>query len=185
MTREELWATAKKNGISAICAGVSLLLGVGIYFRSDAVPEAEAELAQKSAEAERLALNVKYAEKLKEQLEAIEAANKEIDTRIIRASQMGINTQYFYKLESETGVKLVDFRPMASVPPVKGSKATFAPVGFNLSVQGTWPQVLDFVRSLEGGARYTRVLTTSVSGAASNRKGPVTLALYVELLGLP
>jgi hypothetical protein len=185
MTNEELIALLKKNPISVGCGALSLLLGVGLYFRSDAIPAAEAELAQKAAEAERLAQNIKFADKLKEQLDALVAANKEIDTRIVRASQVGNNTQYFYKLENETGVKMVDFRPLAVSAPAKGSKATFMPVGFNVSVQGTLPQILDFLRSLEGGTRFARVLTFSVSGTPANRKGPLTLAVSVELLGLP
>lgn len=185
MTGEELIALVKKNPISAGCGLLSVLLAVGIYFRGDEIPSAEAELSQKSAEAQRLAQNLINSAQLKEQLEAITAANKAIDAGIIRASQVGNNTQYFYKLESETGVKLVDFRPQAVPPPAKGSKAAFTPVTFNVGVQGTLPQVLDFLRQLENGGRYTRVLTASLSGAPANRKSPLTLTLVVELLGLP
>lgn len=185
MTKDELVTFCRKNWISVAAGGLSLLLAGWVYYRSDAIPELEAALAQKSAEAERLALNDKYAKDLKEQVEALETANKEIDTRIVRASQVGTNTQYFYKLESDTGVKMVDFRPLAIAPPAKGSKAIFTPVGFNVSVQGTLPQVLDFLRQLESGKRYSRVLTASLSGTPTNRKGPLTLSLTVELLGLP
>lgn len=185
MTNEELVALLKKNPVSVGCGVLSLALIAGLYFRSDAIPEAEAELAQKATEAERLAQNIKFSEKLKEQLDAITAANKEIDTRIVRASQVGNNTQYFYKLESETGVKLVDFRPLSVAAAAKGSKATFMPVGFNVSVQGSLPQILDFLRSLEEGTRYARVLAASLSGTPANRRGPLTLVVSVELLGLP
>ena len=185
MTSEALVALLKKNPISVGCGVLSLLLVAGLYFRSDAIPTAEAELAQKQAEAERLATNRKYSVQLKEHLDELQAANKDIDARIIRASQVGTNTQYFYKLESETGVKLVDFRPLAANPPAKGAKTAFMPVGFNVSVQGSYPQVLDFLRLLEGGARYSRVLNASLAGSVTNRKGPLTLTLNVELLGLP
>jgi hypothetical protein len=185
MTTAEQIALLKKNPVSVGCGVLSLLLIAGLYFRGDAIPAAEAELAQKAAEAERLAMNIKYSDKLKEQLEELIAANKEIDTRIIRASQMGINTQYFYKLESDTGVKMIDFRPLSVTAPAKGAKAAFSPVGFNVSVQGSLPQILDYLRLLESGVRYCRVLTASVSGNAALRKGPLTLSLSIELLGLP
>jgi len=185
MTNEEQIALLKKNPISVGCALLSILLGIGIYIRGDAIPTAEAELTQKSAEAERLAQNLKYAAQLKEQLDAIQAAGRTIDSRIIRASQVGTNTQYFYQLENDTGVKLVDFRPQGSAAPPKGSKTAFFPVAFNVSVQGTLPQVLDFVRHLEGGARYARIVTASLSTVPANRSGPLTLSLVVELLGLP
>lgn len=185
MTNEEQIALLKKNPISVGCGLLSVLLVVGVYFRSDAVPAAESELAQKSAEAERLAQNLKYSAQLKEHLDAVLEAGKTVDSRIIRASQVGTNTQYFYQLESDTGVKMVDFRPQGSSAPAKGAKSVYSPVAFIVSVQGTLPQILDFVRQLEGGARYTRVVTASVSTVPANRTGPLTLSLVVELLGLP
>lgn len=184
MTNEEQIALLKKNPISVGCGLLSILLAAGIYFRGEAIPTAEAELGQKSAEAERLAQNLKYAAQLKEHLESVQAAGKTIDSRIIRATQVGTNTQYFYQLESDTGVKLVDFRPQGSAP-AKGAKSVYTPVAFVVSVQGTLPQVLDFVRQLEGGGRYARIVTASVSTVPANRGGPLTLSLVVELLGLP
>lgn len=185
MTIQEQWALIKKHWISATCGIASLALAGGIYFLSDLIPSAEAELAEKMAEGERLSLNNKFADKLSEQYEALVGANKTVDTGITIAGQMGKNTQYFYTLESETGVKLVEFRPQAIAAPAKGAKATFTPVGFNVSTQGTLPQILDFLRRLEGGSRYARILTASVSGNVTNRKAPLTLSLSVELLGLP
>ncbi len=185
MTNEALVALLKKNPISVGCGILCLALAGGIYFRSDAIPAAEAELAQKQSEAERLSTNLQFSAQLKEQLEALVAANKEIDARIIRASQQTTNAQYFYKLESETGVKMVDFRAGVVNPPAKGTKAAFISVPFNVSVQGTYAQVLDYLRQLEAGARYSRVNSAAVSGSVTNRKGPLTLTLTLELLGLP
>jgi hypothetical protein len=74
---------------------------------------------------------------------------------------------------------------LAVNPPAKGSKSAFIPVGFSVSVQGTFPQVLDYLRQLETGAKYSRILTASVSGSVTNRKAPLTLTITVDLLGLP
>ncbi len=186
MTNDELKALVKKNPISVGCGLLSLLLGAGLYFRSGEIPAAEEELATRSAEAERLALNVKNTERLKEQLDALTAANKTIATRVVRVNEQGKNVQFFYKLFAETEVKQVDFRQAttaANMP--KGAKTAFIPVAFGLSVQGTLPQILDFLRQLEGGTHYCRVLTASVAGTAANRSGLLTLSLTLELLGLP
>jgi hypothetical protein len=185
MTNEELQAFVKKNPLPVACAVLTIAIGVAFYFRSGDIPAAEVELAQKSAEAERYALNIKYSAQLKEQLEALVAANKNVEGRLARASQQGVNTQYFYKLERETGVKLVSFGQSPSAPPVKGSKAAFMPVVFNVGVQGSLPQILDFVRQLEGGTHYVRVLTANCNIANTARSGPLTLSLTIELLGLP
>src|SRR5215212_464410 len=108
MTTEDIIAVIKKNPISLGCALLCLALGAGIYFRGSLIPDAEAELAQKTAEADRYASNIKNSAQLKEQHETLIAANKEIDGRIIRASQLALNHQYFYKIVAESGVKLVD-----------------------------------------------------------------------------
>lgn len=186
MSNEELMALVKKNPIGVGCGVLSLLLVIGLYFRSGEIPAAEAELSQKSAEAERFALNVKNAVQLKEQLEALARFNKVIESRMVRVSQFGNNTQFFQELRRDTGVNLVDFRQTtttANVP--KGSKTAFLPVVFAVSVQGSLNQILDFLRMVEGGTHYSRVLTASMSGSPANRSGPLTLTLNLELLGLP
>jgi hypothetical protein len=185
MTNQEFVAAAKKNPISFGCAALSIALVVGLYLRSEAIPEAEAELTQRSAESERLALNIKYSAQLKEQADVLIAANKEIDTRIIRASQLGNNTQYFYKLESDTGVKIVDLRQTTPVSVAKPAKSAFVPVGFAVTVQGSLTQILEFLRHIESGAHYARILTANCSGGAGARGAPLTLGLTLELLGLP
>ena len=183
MTNEEALIWIKKNPISFGCMVVSFALAVVVYLRSEAIPEAEAQLTQKSAEAERVALNIQYSAQLKEQSEALSAAVKEIDARIVRASQVGTNTQYFYKLEADTGVKIIDFRQTTATVKVP-AKATYAPIGFSVTVQGALPQVLDFLRQLENGTHYCRVLTATC-GNSGVRTSPLTLALTLELLGLP
>ncbi len=186
MTNEELKAVVKKNPISVGCGVLSLLLAAGLYFRSGEIPAAEEELATRSAEASRLELNDKNSERLKEQLDALVANNKTIEGRMVRVSQLGTNTQFFYRLFAETAVKQVEFRQStttANLP--KGTKTAFVPVMFTVSVQGTLPQLLDFLRQLESGAHYSRILTASVGGVGATRTGLLSLSLNLELLGLP
>ena len=104
---------------------------------------------------------------------------------IVRAGQVGANMQFFYQLESETGVKLKDLRPAAVAPPAKGAKSPFVPVGFSLSADGSYVQLLNLLRRIESGPRYARIVSASLSGSLSDRRSPLTLSLSVELLGLP
>lgn len=184
MSGDDLKLLVKKHPVSFGCGVLSLALAAGIYFRGGEIPESEAELAGRSAEAERFAANIKNAAQLKEHLDALVAANKEIDARIVRAGQLGINNQYFFKLESETGTKLVDFR-QSPLQAVKGAKTVFAPVPFTVSVQGTLPQLFEFLHRLESGAHYCRVMSATCGVASANRGGVITLGLNLELLGLP
>lgn len=185
MTNAELMAFVRKNPISVGCGAVALLLGAAVYFRASEIPAAEAELTQKSAEADRHGANLKNAAQLKEQLDALVAANKEIDSRLVRGSQIAINTQFFYKLSSETGVKLNDFRQAPPGPAAKGGKAVFTPISFTVSTSGSLAQLIDFLNRLESGVHYCRILTATVAAPSGNRSGPLTMTLNLELLGQP
>lgn len=186
MNSARLLALIKKAPIVTACAVLAVALLAGLVLRMDEIPNAEAQLAEKTAEADRYALNIKNAAQLQQQYDEIVAANKAIDAHIIRASQLGANAQYFYQLESETGVKLVN-DPRQTTPAIvaKPAKGAFVPVGFSVSVQGTLNQLLDFLRTLEDGQHYCRVLTASFGVNASKRSAPLTLSLNVELLGTP
>lgn len=183
MTNQELVAFVKKNPVTVACGLLSLALVGGIYFRGDLIPAAEAELAQKSAEGERYAANIRNSEQLNEQYAILVAANKEIDARAVRVSQFGANSQFFYKLESESGVKLAD--PSQTTRSAPKGKTLFVPVAFSISAQGDMPQLVHFLRLLEGGTRYSRVLTASINQSGVNRSAPLTMTLNVELLGVP
>ncbi|MEO5958357.1 MAG: hypothetical protein ABIZ49_10935 [Opitutaceae bacterium] len=181
MSTEAMQTFVRKHPISVGCGVLSLLLAGAIYFRSDKIGLAETELAEKSAEGEKYLANIKNSGQLKEQIDTLVAANKDIDARIIRANQLGANSQIFYKLESETGVKLIDFRQ--SPTPAKGSGA-FIPVGFTVAIQGELSQLLTVLRTLESGAHYCRVLNASCTLNGNNRQLPLILSLNLELLGV-
>ncbi|WP_414660528.1 hypothetical protein [Horticoccus sp. 23ND18S-11] len=185
MTNEEAMVLIKKNPISFGCGALSFVLAIGLYLRSEAMPDAEAALIQKTAAGERIALNIKYSAQLKEQLETLTNAGREIDKRVIRSSQLGTNTQYFYKVEADTGVKILDLRQTTPAVSTRPAKASFLPVGFAVTAQGTMTQLLQFLRELENGAHYSRILSASCVGSPSARNAPVTLTLSLELLGQP
>src|SRR5436190_10332617 len=98
---EQVVGLIKKNPISVSCGVLTVVLIAAIYFRSGLGAEAQAELDQKTTEADRLASNIKNAAQLKEQMDALVASEKEVESRMIRAGQLTTNRQYFYKLESE------------------------------------------------------------------------------------
>jgi hypothetical protein len=181
MTTPELVSLLKKNPIIVVCGALSLAIVGAIYFRSGAIEEANATLEQKSIEGNRYTQNVTNGVQLKEQLDALTAANAVIESRLIRASELGINQQFFFKLESDSGVKLAaDLHQGGKTTPSPNAK--YVPIGFTLSAQGNFSEVLAFLRGLEDGTHYCRVVTASCSGG---RKGLVAITLNLELLGRP
>ena len=116
-------------------------------------------------------------------MDTLLAARKEIDARVIRANQLGANSQIFFKLESQTGVKLMG-DPRQSALAAKGPGA-FVPVGFTVSMNGDLPQLLSALRTLESGSNYCRVLGAICSLDGNDRRKPLLLTLNLELLGTP
>jgi hypothetical protein len=186
MTKEQLFALLKKNPIGVGCGLLSLALAAGIYFRGGEVPAATEELTQKSDEGSRLAANLQNAAQLKEQVDTLAACEKELESRLVHASQTLTNYQYFYKLESDTGAKMTVISQVPVAPPSKNAvKPLFTSVPFAITMQGTMPQMIDYLRRLESGARYCRVMSVTCGVPAAERGGLVTLALNLELLGQP
>lgn len=185
MTTEDLVPLLKKNPISVGCGVIALVVAAVIYFRNGEIPAAEEELVQKSAEAGRLAANVQNAAQMKEQLEALAIADKEVESRLMHVSQTLNNYQFFYKLESETGTKMTVLNQVPISAGKGGAKSAFLSVPFTITVQGTQPQMLDYLRRLESGARYCRVISVTCGVPITDRAAPLTLALNLEMLGLP
>lgn len=187
--KEKLKALLRKNPIGFGCGAACALLVVVAYFRSDAVPNIEQELQAKSAEADRLATNIKNSTHLKEQVDLVTKAAKDVrETRLVRTSELATNLQYFYKLETETGVKLIELR-QNQIPKTKGG--SFISLPFSVAVQGDYPHLLDFMRRLDQGTHFCRVMAVTVAGAVGSSgeefsgSGVLTINLQLELLALP
>jgi hypothetical protein len=185
MTTPELIALVRKHPVGFGSALVAVVLGAATYLRSSELPTAAILLDQKSKEGTQLANNVRYGAQLPEQLAALTAAGREIQTHLIRASDLANNLQYFYRLEAETGTKLIELRQNANSAAAKGAKGAFAGVSFSVSLQGEYPVILDFLRRLENGAHYCRVMSANIAPVGPDRNSPLKLALTLELLGQP
>jgi hypothetical protein len=198
ISNEQVVGAVKRNPIVTICIVISLVLAAALYFRSDLGDQAAAELEQKTREGQRMANNIKNAAQLDEQLAALQNDNREIADRLVHAGSLAENLQYFYKLESDTGTKLIDLRQTGITGAGKSAKAgpkpAFDPVGYNVGVQGTYAQLVDFLRRLENGRHFCRILTAGFTPAAAGTEGAagattrsdtLTLTLTLEFLGTP
>jgi hypothetical protein len=184
MSNEELVAFLRKNMISVACVIVSIGIGFVLYYRSDMLPDAEKILAQRTQQGELLAANIEDAGQLKEQHAALTAANEAILSRMVRVGHLAENMQYFYRLESDTGTKLVNPRQVPWNPPAKNAAKTFfTPVGFAVVAQGDYGQLVDLLRRLENGEHYCRVVTCTLRPLTEQRGGQLSLSLTLELMG--
>src|SRR4051812_14223115 len=133
---EQFVSVIKKNPISITCGVLIVALLATAYFHGDRAEAATTNLEKTTTDADRLANNLKNAVQLKEHVDSLLSAEKEIEGRMIKAGQLTTNRQYFYKLETETGVKLLDLRQSApSAAAKRDAKGAYFPTTFSLNVQ--------------------------------------------------
>lgn len=185
MTGEDITALLKKHPVGSVCALLCIACGVIWYFRGDAVELARSELEARSAEDQKIATDVRNAHELPQHLESMQAAAKQLDDRLVRVTQLASNLQFFYRLESETGVKLLDVR-QNPLPTVKGAaKSLYLAVPFTVSVQGSYKQVMDFIGRLEKGQRVSHFSSVTFTKGSALDSSSLNANINLELLGKP
>lgn len=186
MNSEELVAFLRKNVILVACVVASVVIGLLLYYRNEKLPDAEKVLGERQKEGELLAANIEDSADLKEQHATLIASNAAISERMIHVGQLAENLQYFYKLESDTGTKLNDPHPLGWSPPSKSApKTNFTALGFTLSAQGDYLQLMDLLRKLETGEHYCRITTCNLHPVGTDsRGGPLLMSLTLELMGV-
>jgi Tfp pilus assembly protein PilO len=191
MTTIKLPNFIKKQPVAVVCALLCVGLGMAIYFRKDSLAEANDILAQKKSDGEHLRDNVTNASKLDEQFAAMTQAIQAIEARLVHADQLPINKQYFYKIQAETQTKLTGVNQSGVATPGKNAgKTAYVAIVYAISVEGTYTQLLDFMRRVENGEHFARVQGLTLARASGGENTPgntgsLSLNLNLELLGLP
>jgi hypothetical protein len=186
MNLDAIKSSIKKYKIATAAIVLSLLMAGAFFYRRMAMDEMQSAYDATVTEGQKLSANVTRAVQLDEQLHALEEANKTISGRLVNPLDLAINLQYFYKLEAETGVKLLDTRPVESRGAKTGAKGSYTPVQYVISLQGKYAQTLGFLRKLENGIFFCRVIGGSCGQAQSEQGkggGDASMSLTVELLG--
>lgn len=183
LTAQKVVMGAKKHPVLVLCIIVSLLLLAVIYFRAGLITEQQAKLDELTKQGARYRTNISNAAQLQEQLNFMIKANEAVKARALPVDALAVNLQYFYRLEAEVGVKYLDLRPgsRTETTPAKAEKRSYVPINYILAVQGTFAQIITFLKNLEQGAYFCRITNAS----ASNSDDIVTINLSLDLLGVP
>ena len=190
LTTRNLVAFLKKHPVAIGCGVLSVALLAASYLRSSRAGELAALLKQKEEEGQRILDNIRSGSNLSEQVGTLTTATKELESRLVRGSERARNQQYFYRIESETGVKEVSLQPIALASGQQRlPKTLYTGIGYTVSVQGDYRQILNFVGRLESGPHFYRLISGSVSRqgqrGTAEATTALTLTLNLELLGLP
>lgn len=181
----------KKNVVSSTCAVVAVLLLVFFLVRKGSVSAMEGAIEVKTSESRALKANIVNAASLKEHLEKLKVANELVSSRLMKAGDLAKSQQYFYKMETDSGVKLMDLRPLSNTtgPAKTATKSVYSPVSYSCTVQGTYQQLLAFLGGLESGDHFSRILSANVSLVGSGAESAalsdpaLTMMISIEFLG--
>jgi len=183
MTSADISTNLKKHPIGVACALVSIACGAALYVRSGDIAASQTDNEARTAEANKMINNVRNSTNLAEQVAEAEGQRKELESRLMRAGQLAVNLQYFYKLEAETEVKLVDVR-QNSTP--RNSKSQYVGVPFVVTIQGSFANVTNFLSRLQNGRHFCQINTASFNKTGGDNGGTdMTLSLSLDILGQP
>jgi len=179
----------KKYPVAIGCGVLSVVLLAGSYIRNSRASDLVTLMRQKEEEGQKILDNIRNGTNLPEQFETLSAATKGLEARLVHAPERARNQQYFYRIESDTGVKELSLQPNpASSAQQRGPKTLYTGISYTITVQGDYRQILNFVGRLESGPYFYRLISASVS-RQGQRGGPnssptINLSLNLELLGL-
>jgi Tfp pilus assembly protein PilO len=188
MTSADLIAGFKKQPVAFVCGALCVVLGALIYLRSDQIEENRVAYEAKAAEATKILANVRNSENLTKQVAEMNTMTADLEGRLVHAGNLAVNLQYFYKLEAENGVKLVDVR---QGNPPKPGKSPYVGIPYNVNLQGPFKQVVAFLGKLETGPHFCRFNTVTFSkggglvDSPTASGAPITASITLELLGEP
>lgn len=183
----------KRHAFAAICCTLAAATAVAYVIRLDLLDSARTETELRQKEAENMKRNLRNATGLKEHLADLKVLLSIVDARLVRAEDLASNLQYFYRLESETGAKILLLRQLTGsgteAKPAAGA-APYRAIPYSVIVEGSFPQVMAFLTRLERGAHFNRTKTFTAQrgatdGAGGIRSGTVVVNLNVELMGTP
>ncbi len=180
---QALTAAFKKYPVVIVSGVISIALLLALYFRSDYLATQEAELKKYSEESDRYRANIANSAQLQDQLNFLISANKAVRERAFNTDSLPQSLQYFYRLETEVGVKYKDLRPIGRADPVmkKGDAPVYLPLSYSITVQGSFVQIITYIKRLEQGIYFCRINSATVSGS----EGGVSLNLNLDLLRAP
>lgn len=162
---------------------VCIPLAIICFVRDDAIIEQQAELEKNLAEASLFRANIANSSQLQQQVDFLAQAKEAIAKRAFGAESLPLNLQYFYKLETDVGIKYLTLNPTARAVASSAKSATstsYIPLNFSVSVQGSFHQIITYLRCLEQGAYFCRINSASILSSGSI----VTLSLDLDLLGI-
>ncbi len=193
MTFSSILEYLKKNYVIAIC-GTVVVVCLGVYFvRNDQITRLAADYDDLSVRHSRILKNLKFASEIEVDLEEMKSMKVESESRLFSPEDLATNQRYFYQIESATGIEMTSIQQVIKPLPTgkqnkkarkKAEQSPYQEIIYDMSVQGTYIEILAFLREIEGGSAFTVLDSFAVRDARNTVGDPkVALRLSVNVLG--
>ncbi len=193
MTFLSVFEYLKKNYIIAVC-GFVVLICLGVYFvRNDQITRLAADYDDLTVRHSRILKNLKFAAEIEGDLEEMKAMKVDAESRLFSPEDLATNQRYFYQIESATGVEMLSIQQVIKPLPEgkqnkkarkKAERSPYQEILYDMNVQGSYSEVLAFLREVEGGAAFAVLDSFSIVDATSPTGDPeVEMRVSVDVLG--
>ncbi len=182
MTSADLVEKIRRYPVPTFSGLVVFICLFAYYFRSDILTVLDARQNEVLGQRDLIDLNLVAGSTLREHMQEMRAKFAELESRVVQPAELAQNMNYFYQLESNTGVSLVELKQNApSDKPVP--KNQLGGVAYTISLSGTFPQVIGYFNELETGTRFYRLRSFNLQRGRETSQSSVSLTLNLELLG--
>jgi hypothetical protein len=159
----------KSRPLAVVCAVLALVFGLLIFFRGgigEELAQQEIELTKRLRTIER---NAKAAVDLQEQLEQLSGMVEQVDSGLFNRDERAVNINFFYGFEDLVDVVISSISQAPEPDAIYRSGGArelklHSTLVFNLSVRGSFEDILLFCYELYRADPHIRVADLSVSG---------------------
>jgi hypothetical protein len=175
----------KVHGAAIITGFVAILLLGVAYWRSSTIAEQEVRWQSMTRQIAVMDANVRHAHGLQEQVEQLEASLRQMETQLFDPDARALNTNFFYQLERDANVRVVQARQGSYQ--AGGNSSHYATVEFVLVVEGDFASLLGFVHKLHAVDAFIApnrwdLQPATRRGSDANDASLYTLGLTVRVL---
>lgn len=177
--RQYPWATATLT--------LAMLLGIYVWLQTEPQRQKQTQLAELRTQWERMERNLRNATGLAQQLEEMQDLQQQLKNRLTRREEVALNQSYFYQLEQASGVSIMTLNqqpPFTGQPPRHLPQAAdFDIIGFAMTVEGEFSEVLRFIDSVQQGVFPARVENVTLNRGRDQAGRKVSANLQIFILG--
>jgi Tfp pilus assembly protein PilO len=180
----QLGQLALRYPFCAICLILSILLaGASQWLRLD-LRDLETRQQKRAREGDVMLKSIARGSQLRTELAVARAATQRITENLVVEKNIPENFWYFYKIERDTQVKLIELQQRPASLQDADTSATYKRVPYSLRLTGSYRSVIAYLQRLENGSHFGRITSFQLQ-----RQDPTTsnvvLQINLELLGFP